>query len=116
MEIFGVSKYISVPLAAVVVWLLIVKGNYKSVERIFLVASAIYLAYVASGVLARPAVGRGARRRSSRRASSFEAGYVTIFVTIIGTTIAPWMQFYQQSSIVDKGLKISRLSPTSGWT
>src|SRR5512140_2474112 len=56
MEIFGVSKYVSVPIAAFGVWLLIVKGSYKSVERIFLVASAIYLAYVASGLLARPAV------------------------------------------------------------
>ena len=70
MEIFGVSKYISVPLAAVVVWLLIVKANYKVVERVFLVASAIYLAYVVSGVLAQPAWGEVARRRSSRPASS----------------------------------------------
>ena len=58
MEIFGVSKYLSVPIAAVVVWLLIVKANYKSVERVFLVASAIFLAYIISGILARP-VGRG---------------------------------------------------------
>jgi len=104
MEIFGVSKYISVPLAAVGVWLLIVKGNYKSVERVFLVASAIYLCYVASGLLARPPwpeVTQAALRPSFR----FEAGYVTIAVTIIGTTIAPWMQFYQQSAIADKGLK-----------
>lgn len=104
MEIFGVSKYISVPLAAVGVWFLIVKGSYKPVERIFLVASALYLTYVASGILANPpwpAVARAALMPSFR----FEAGYVTVFVTVIGTTIAPWMQFYQQSSIVDKGLK-----------
>ncbi len=104
MEIFGVSKYISVPLVAVGVWLLIVKGSYRSVERIFLVASALYLAYVASGILARPqwqAVARAALTPNFH----LEAGYVTIFVTVIGTTIAPWMQFYQQSSIVDKGLK-----------
>lgn len=104
MEIFGVSKYISVPLAAVGVWFLIVKGSYKPVERIFLVASALYLTYVASGILANPpwpAVARAALRPSFH----FEAGYVTVFVTVIGTTIAPWMQFYQQSSIVDKGLK-----------
>ncbi len=106
MEIFGVSKYIAVPVAAVVVWLLIVKANYKWVERIFLVASAIYLCYLASGFLAKPAwseVGRAFATPSFQ----FDAGYVTIFVTIIGTTIAPWMQFYQQSSIVDKGLKIT---------
>jgi len=106
MEIFGVSKYLSVPVAAVVVWLLMVKGNYKTVERIFLIASAIYLAYVISGILARPPW-EEVSRALVRPSFQFDAGYVTIFVTIIGTTIAPWMQFYQQSSIVDKGLKIS---------
>jgi Mn2+/Fe2+ NRAMP family transporter len=105
MEIFGVSKYISVPLAAVAVWFLIVKGSYKTVERVFLVASAIYLSYVASGFLAAPnwsEVGRAVVTPTF----SFDVGFVTIFVTIIGTTIAPWMQFYQQSSIVDKGLQV----------
>ncbi|MBP7687481.1 MAG: Nramp family divalent metal transporter [Thermoflexales bacterium] len=109
MEIFGVSKYISVPIAAVGVWLLIVKGNYQRVERIFLVASAIYLTYVASGILANPpweAVGQAFVTPSFH----LEVGYVTIFVTIIGTTIAPWMQFYQQASIVDKGLKITEFA------
>jgi Mn2+/Fe2+ NRAMP family transporter len=106
MELFGVSKYISVPLVAVGVWLLIVKGNYKAVERIFLVASALYLAYVASGILARPAwpiVVRAALTPTFH----FEVSYVTIFVTVIGTTIAPWMQFYQQAAIVDKGLRVT---------
>ncbi len=105
MEIFGVSKYISVPLAAVAVWFLIVKGNYKVVERVFLVASAIYLAYVASGLIAAPdwqVVGKSLVTPTFH----LDVGFVTIFVTIIGTTIAPWMQFYQQSSIVDKGLQI----------
>jgi Mn2+/Fe2+ NRAMP family transporter len=109
MEIFGISKYISVPIAAVGVWLLIVKGNYQRVERIFLVASAIYLTYVASGILARPpweAVGRAFVTPSFH----LDVGYVTIFVTVIGTTIAPWMQFYQQASIVDKGLKIAEFA------
>jgi Mn2+/Fe2+ NRAMP family transporter len=105
MEIFGVSKYISVPVAALIVWLLVVKGSYKVVERIFLIASAIYLAYVASGLLAHPNwsdVGRAFVTPSFQ----FNAGYVILFVTIIGTTIAPWMQFYQQSSIVDKGIQV----------
>ena len=106
MEIFGVTKYISVPIAAVLVWLLIVKGSYKVVERIFLVASAIYLCYIASGIMAHP---DWSQVRTAFVTPSFqlEAGYVTIFVTIIGTTIAPWMQFYQQASIVDKGLQIA---------
>lgn len=106
METFGVSKYISVPLVALGVWLLIVKGSYAPVERIFLIASALYLAYVVSGILARPpwpVVAQAVVTPNFR----FEAGYVTIFVTTIGTTIAPWMQFYQQAAIVDKGLKVS---------
>ena len=106
MEIFGVSKYLSVPIAAVVVWLLIVKANYKWVERVFLAASAIFLAYIISGVMARPPWEEVAQAFVTP-SFHFDAGYVTIFVTIIGTTIAPWMQFYQQSSIVDKGLKIT---------
>ena len=104
MELFGVSKYISVPIVAVGVWLLIIKGNYKNVERIFLVASAIYLAYIFSGLLVNPPWGEVVTK-SLTPSFHFEAGYVAMFITIIGTTIAPWMQFYQQSSIVDKGIK-----------
>jgi Mn2+/Fe2+ NRAMP family transporter len=106
MEIFGVSKFISVPIAAVLVWLLIVRGNYRTVERVFLVASAIYLAYVAAGILEHPdwpVIGRSLVTPQFH----FEKGYITILITIIGTTIAPWMQFYQQSAIADKGLKPS---------
>jgi Mn2+/Fe2+ NRAMP family transporter len=106
MEIFGISKYISVPVAAVAVWLLVVKGSYRAVERIFLVASALYLAYVASGILARPPWPVVAKAVVTPT-FHLDAGYVTIFVTVIGTTIAPWMQFYQQAAIVDKGLKVA---------
>jgi Mn2+/Fe2+ NRAMP family transporter len=105
MEIFGLSKYISVPLAALGVWLLIVKASYKPVERIFLVASALYLAYVASGLMARPSWPI-VLQATLTPSFHFEAGYITIFITIIGTTIAPWMQFYQQSAIADKGLQV----------
>ncbi len=106
LEIFGISKYLSVPIAAVAVWLLIVKANYKIVERVFLVASLVFVAYIISGVLAHPVwpeVGRALVTPTLR----LDAGYLTMVVTIIGTTIAPWMQFYQQASIVDKGLKIT---------
>jgi Mn2+/Fe2+ NRAMP family transporter len=106
MEIFGVSKFVSVPLAAVGMWLLILRGNYRTVERVFLVASALYLAYVASGLLARPAWSEVSRALGTP-SFSLEVGYLTMFVTIIGTTIAPWMQFYQQASIVDKGIHLS---------
>jgi Mn2+/Fe2+ NRAMP family transporter len=106
MEIFGVSKYISVPMAAILVWLLIVKADYKSVERVFLAASALYLAYIASGIMARPPWPVVARAFVSP-SFQLDAGYVTIFVTAIGATIAPWMQFYQQAAIVDKGIKVT---------
>jgi len=105
LQIFGVSKYISVPLAAVGVWLLVVKGDYDTVEKVFLIASAVYLSYVASGLLARPdwlEVGAAMLQPSFH----LDAGYITIFVTIIGTTIAPWMQFYQQSAVADKGIRV----------
>jgi Mn2+/Fe2+ NRAMP family transporter len=105
LEIFNVSKYVSVPLAALAVWLLILRSNYKLIERVFLVASAIYLAYVASGILARPVWGEVIQALTTPK-FQLKADYITLFVTIIGTTIAPWMQFYQQSSIVDKGLKV----------
>lgn len=104
MEIFGISKFISVPVVAVGVWLLIVKGSYKFVERIFLVASALYLTYVASGFMANPPWAE-VLQASITPTFHFDAKYITIVVTIIGTTIAPWMQFYQQASIVDKGLR-----------
>ena len=105
LEIFNISKYVSVPIAAVGVWLLIVKGSYKFVERIFLVASAIYFSYVLSGILANPPWGQ-VLQAAVTPSFHLDAGYVTIFVTVIGTTIAPWMQFYQQAAIVDKGLSV----------
>jgi Mn2+/Fe2+ NRAMP family transporter len=104
LEIFGISKYLSVPLVAVGVWLLVVRGNYRLVERVFLFASALYLAYVASGFLSNPPW-PAVLKATVTPSFSFAPGYVTMFITVIGTTIAPWMQFYQQSSIADKGLK-----------
>lgn len=106
MEIFGVSKYISVPLAAAGVWLFIIKGNYKLVERVFLVASALYMTYIVSTIMARPpwlTVVYALFTPQFR----FETGYMILAITVIGTTIAPWMQFYQQSAIADKGLKVA---------
>jgi len=102
-EIFGVSKYVLVPIGAIAVWILVVKGTYRSVERIFLGASAFYLAYVVSGLLARPDWG-AVLRATVTPSFSFRADYLTMFVGVIGTTIAPWMQFYLQSSVVEKGI------------
>jgi len=102
-EIFGVSKYILVPIGALAVWILVVKGTFRSVERIFLFASAFYLAYVVSGVLAHPNWGE-VLRATVTPSFSFRADYLTMFVGVIGTTIAPWMQFYLQSAVVEKGI------------
>ncbi|HSR11791.1 MAG TPA: Nramp family divalent metal transporter [Thermodesulfobacteriota bacterium] len=104
LEIFGISKYISVPVSAFFVWWLVVKGSYKSVEKVFLVACVFYVSYVVSGFLAKPDWGRVAGEFLTPRLA-FEPGLLTMAVGIVGTTIAPWMQFYLQSSVVDKGLK-----------
>ena len=104
-EIFGVSKYVFVPLGAIVVWLLVVRGTYRSTERIFLGASAFYLAYVVSGLLSRPDWGV-VLRASVVPSFSFKADYLLMFVGVIGTTIAPWMQFYLQSAVVEKGITV----------
>ncbi|MEW6366056.1 MAG: Nramp family divalent metal transporter [Acidobacteriota bacterium] len=104
MELFGISRHVSVPFAIVLVWLLVVKGNYKSTEKVFLAASSMYLLYVVSGVLARPdwnEVWKGVRSPSF----SFEREQLAMLVGLTGTTIAPWMQFYLQSSIVEKRIK-----------
>ncbi len=103
MELFGVSRFISVPLAAVAVWLLIVKGTYRLVEKIFLVACLVYVAYPVAAFLAGPdwsAVGRGLVLPET----SVSPESLTMIVGLVGTTIAPWMQFYQQASVVEKGI------------
>jgi NRAMP (natural resistance-associated macrophage protein)-like metal ion transporter len=104
LEIFGISRYLSVPFSAAFVWWLVVKGNYKSVEKVFLFACVFYLSYVVSGFMGKPdwhAVGSSLLKPTLR----MDAGFLTMAVGVIGTTIAPWMQFYLQSSVVDKGLK-----------
>jgi NRAMP (natural resistance-associated macrophage protein)-like metal ion transporter len=102
-EIFGLSRYIAVPLAAALVWLMVVRGSYRSVEKVFLVACLVYIAYPISGFLAKsdwPQVWQ----ETTRPQLSLSSAYVMMLVGIVGTTIAPWMQFYQQAAVVDKGL------------
>jgi NRAMP (natural resistance-associated macrophage protein)-like metal ion transporter len=118
LEIFGVSRFASVPLAAAFVWWLVVYGNYKTVEKVFLGACVFYLVYIASGVLARPGWGDVARETLHPHAV-VDAAYVTMIVGLVGTTIAPWMQFYQQAAIVEKGVGVedygySRVDVVSG--
>ncbi|MBI3935056.1 MAG: Nramp family divalent metal transporter [Acidobacteria bacterium] len=104
MEIFGVSKYLSVPVAASLVWLLVVKGSYKSVEKVFLFACSFYVCYVISGIWAKPDWLLAAKSTLVPTVR-FEFDYLTMFVGIIGATVAPWMQFYLQSAVVEKGVE-----------
>ena len=106
LELFHISKYISVPVCAVLVWLLVVKGDYKSVEKVFLAASVFYIAYIVTGVLSGPSWREAmlATVKLPPRAVWHTHGYVSMTVAVIGTTIAPWMQFYLQASVVEKGV------------
>lgn len=105
MEIFGVSKYISVPIGAFLVWWLVVKGSYKFVEKVFLFACTIYLTYIVSAVLAHPPWGE-IMIATVTPSFEFKPSYLMMLVGIVGTTIAPWMQFYIQSAVVEKGVRI----------
>lgn len=106
MQIFGVNKYIAVPIAAFLVWILIVKGTYSMVEKIFLVASGFYATYVISGLLARPDWGL-VLQKSVVPSFSIQPSYLLMLIGLVGTTIAPWMQFYIQSAIVEKGVRVA---------
>src|SRR5262252_8161207 len=121
LELFGLSKYYTVPICAVIVWLIVVKGQYKSVEKVFLAASFFYITYIVAGVIAKPAWGDALLRTVKPPSMSAwrEQGYVYMVIGLVGTTIAPWMQFYLQSSIVEKGvtrrqLKASQLDVITG--
>lgn len=108
MQIFGVSKYIAVPVVAVIVWLIVVKGTYKIAERIFLLFSLCLLIYIVAALLGKPDWNAVA---DSILRPKFENNflYVSTVLGIVGTTIAPWMQFYIQSSVIEKGIKVKDL-------
>jgi NRAMP (natural resistance-associated macrophage protein)-like metal ion transporter len=106
LELFGLSRYVTVPVCGVIVWLIVVKGQYKSVEKVFLAASFFYITYIFAGTLAHP-LWKDAMKATIQppglRAFR-EQAYLFMVIGVIGTTIAPWMQFYLQSSIVEKGV------------
>ena len=111
MEVFGISKYISVPIAAFMVWILVVKGNYKIAERIFLVFSVSLLTYVISAIMGKPHWGEIGSSIVHPKFDVSTQGLAMV-IGIIGTTIAPWMQFYMQSSVIEKGLKMKNYKYT----
>jgi Mn2+/Fe2+ NRAMP family transporter len=118
MEILGLSKYLMVPLGAISIWILVTKGSYRFVEGVLLVACLVYMGYIVSGIMAKPDWGSIAKNTFSPRLQ-WNAEYIMLSIAIIGTTITPWMQFYLQSSIVEKGItpedfKVSRFDVITG--
>jgi Mn2+/Fe2+ NRAMP family transporter len=121
LELFGLSRYVTVPVCGVIVWLIVVKGQYKSVEKVFLAASFFYITYIFAGALAHPAwrLATVATLKPPEWGKFREQAYLYMVIGVVGTTIAPWMQFYLQSSIVEKGvtrrgLKASRWDVIAG--
>ncbi|HEX3013618.1 MAG TPA: Nramp family divalent metal transporter [Methanobacterium sp.] len=106
--IFGVPKFIALPVAALFVWLLVVKGTYKSVEKVFLLASLVYLSYIVAGYLSQPNWALAAHNAVVPQIS-LNSAYITMVIGVVGTTIAPWMMFYIQSSVVEKGITLKNL-------
>jgi len=108
LHLFHVSEFISVPVCAALVWFLVFKGDYKSTEKIFLIASVVYIAYIFAGVLSQPSWHSAllATVRMPPRSVWRNKDYIYMAIGIVGTTIAPWMQFYLQSSIVEKGIRV----------
>jgi Mn2+/Fe2+ NRAMP family transporter len=113
LELFGLSRYIVVPAAAAVVWVLVVKGTYESVERIFLAASVFFVCYIFAGVMAHPdwkaAAFATVTRPEPVGTGNYRYLYIYTVIGLVGTTIAPWMQFYLQASIVEKGISVRQL-------
>src|SRR6185312_13943407 len=112
LHLFHVTRFISVPVCALLVWLLVFKGDYKSTEKVFLVASMVYIAYIFAGVLAQPNWHESVLATVTPPAKSLwhDKTYVYMAIGIIGTTISPWMQFYLQSSIVEKGIRVKHFT------
>ncbi|OGL40151.1 MAG: Mn transporter [Candidatus Schekmanbacteria bacterium GWA2_38_11] len=104
LELFGVSRYISIPLSAILIWALVVKGSYRVVERVMLFFCLIYVSYIISGFLAKPPWLHVMTQLVTPN-FRYDSKFITLFIAVIGTTITPWMQFYLQSAVADKGIK-----------
>jgi Mn2+/Fe2+ NRAMP family transporter len=103
LGLFGVSKYLSVPVIAVGIWFLIVKGTYERVEKVFLFATAVYVSYIVSGVMVKPDW-KEAAIYSVKPVLMLDPAYITMIIGMVGTSVAPWMQFYLQAAVVEKGI------------
>ena len=105
MHVLGVNRYIAVPLGAILVWALVVRGTYRIVEKVFLVACLFYASYPISCFLAHPDWG-AALKSTTVPSFHLDSGYLYMLIGVVGTTIAPWMQFYLQSAVVEKGIRV----------
>lgn len=105
LELFGIVKYISVPIFAFLVWLVITRGSYKKAERAFLILSLVYFTYIIAGFIVKPDWNQ-VIKNTFIPSFRWEQNFVFLFIAMIGTTITPWMQFYLQASVVDKGINI----------
>lgn len=118
MEILGMSKYIIVPFGALIIWLLVIKGTYRTIEKILLTACLLYFGYVISAILAKPEWSI-VLKKTLIPEIQWNPEFIFLSIGIIGTTVTPWMQFYLQSSIAEKGInkeeyKISKLDVIIG--
>lgn len=104
-EIFGVPRFVSVPLAAFFVWAIVLRASYRTVEKVFLVACLFYVSYVIAGFASRPPAGEIARALSVPRILP-RTDYLIMLIALVGTTIAPWMQFYQQAAVTEKNIRV----------
>lgn len=108
MEMFGVPRWISVPVAAAAVWGLIVGGSYKRVQNVFLALSCVFATYIVAAVLAQPDWNETFTHTLVPAASS-DLSFLSLTVAMVGTTIAPWMMFFAQSNVVEKGVRVRDL-------
>ncbi len=103
LELFGISRYITVPIAGIAVWMLIVKSTYERIEKVFLFACSLYVCYIISGILVKPDW-KEAAIYSVKPVLMLEPDYITMLIGMVGTSVAPWMQFYLQAAVVEKGI------------
>lgn len=112
-ELFGISKYVTVPLGAILMWLIVARGPFRIVERVFLAICLVQLTYVVAAFKGVGQLGPGERwgsiiEASFRPSFSGDSGFILLCISVIGTTIAPWMTFFLQSNMVDKGIRVSQ--------
>ncbi len=108
MEMFGVSKYVSVPVAAIAVWLLVVGGSYKRVQKVFLILSLVFVTYIIAAFMAQPDWEDAALHTVVPHIVN-DLSFISLVIAMIGTTIAPWMMFFSQSNVVEKGVTTKEL-------